>query len=184
MADLTDLAKVKAHASVTGSGSDSAIEAVIDGVSAYLHAQVGHDYEGEPVTEKLSGGGRAIVLGKPVDSITSVTEGSSALAASAYDRSGRVLYRLSNGEVTTWERGTRNLTVVYTPSSIVPDDLAEAALLLSSFVWKQSAGEGGGGRLGLGGQANPDTGSAEYFAQAVRSLPFVAEVIRRYAWDK
>ncbi len=183
MADLTTVAAVKAFAGVTGTGADPTIGGLVTAVSALMHGIVGHDFEGTPiVAEKHGPVFRDVVLEKPAASIQEVRRGTNVLVdGTDYALDGdRVLVRLDGSYRTAWVLKPWELEVDYTPVSVVPDDLELAARMATAFTWKQSAENGGGARLGLSAQANTDAGTADYFAQTLRALPFVNETLRRY----
>jgi hypothetical protein len=184
MADLTTLAAVKAYAGVSGSGDDTAISGIVAAVSALIHELVGHDYDGDTITGEVHSGpvSGAVVLEKPVASIGAVVEGETTLDSGAYElESERLLWRKSIGGTIPWANGTRNIAVTYTTTSTVPADLELAAREVCAFMVKQSnIGSAGAARLGLSAQANVDTGSADYFVQALRQLPFASLTLRRF----
>lgn len=182
MADLTTIAAVKSYAGVTGSGDDSQISAIISAVSSLIAGQIGHDYEGNAVTAEFhtapfSG---SIILRKPAESITAVRVSHSVIAAAGYRLSdGRLLTRLASGLPTVWS-GSSVIEVDYLTVSAVPADLELAAREIGAFVLKQSSLPGGGSRLGLSAQANGDTGSADYFVQALKQLPVSRMALRNH----
>lgn len=183
MADLTTTAAVKAWAGITGSGDDSAIDGIVTACSALLHGIVGHDYESTGVTAEHHSGAAsgAIVLKKPAASITEVREGTVTLDSDAYElESERLLWRKANGYAADWAVGRRNIEVDYTPTSTVPADLELCAREVCAWIVKQSGLDSGASRLGLSAQANADTGTADYFAQALRQLPMSNATLRRY----
>lgn len=184
MADLTTTGAVKAYAGVKGSGDDQEIQGLVGAISSYLHGRVGHDYEGTAIVAEhhSSPASGALVLEKPAAAIDAVRVGTGTIAASGYELQGqRLVYRLSSGETIDWTAGVRNIEVDYTPTTEVPEDLELAARELAAFMLKQSALEGGASRFGLSAQASGDTGSADYFVQALAQLPFAAAVLRRYS---
>lgn len=183
MGDLTTTEAVKAYAGVKGTGDDARIAGVVSAVSAMLSDIVGHDYDGgtivaEKHTAPMSG---AVVLDSPAASIDAIREGTGTVAASDYELEGeRLVWRLSADQVTSWAKGARYIEVDYTLVSTIPVDLELAARESSAFMVKQSAFVAGGSRLGLSAQANGDTGSADYFAQQLKALPFTSLALRRY----
>jgi len=182
MAKLTTVAKVRAYAGVTSSSDDDVIGGFVDAVSALIASQVGHDYEGdtvtaEPHTAPFSG---ALVLEKPASSITAVRVSGSVVAASGYRLNGsKLLDRLSSGIPTAWLDSVP-IEVDYVTVSDIPADLELAAREIASFVLKQSSVTAGGSRLGLSAQANADTGSADYFTQALLELPVARMALRNH----
>jgi len=182
MADLTTVAAVKSYAGVTGSGDDSQIAGIVSAVSALIAGQVGHDYEGDAVTAEshtapFSG---SIILRKPAASITAVRVSGSTIAAAGYRlKDGRLLERLSSGLPTVWAESSV-IEIDYLTLSAVPFDLELAAREIGAFVLKQSSLPGGGSRLGLSAQANGDTGSADYFVQALAQLPVSRMALRNH----
>jgi len=183
MADLTTTARVKAYAGVKPAGDDQSIQAIVTAVSVYLHDRVGHDFQGDAITAEHHGSpvSGAVVLDKPAATIDAVRVGTGTIAASGYELSGeRLLYRLSSGETVDWTPGIRNIEIDYTPTTDVPADLELAAREISAFMVKQSALQGGASRFGLSAQANGDSGSADYFVQALAQLPFASSILRRY----
>lgn len=184
MADLTTTAAVKAYAGVTGADDDAAIGVVVSAVSALIHEMIGHDYEAGPVTGEVHSApvSGAIVLEKPAASITTVVESSTTLASTGYELEGeRLLWRKASAGTVDWTSGIRNVVITYATVSTVPDDLELAAREVGAFMIKQSnIGSAGGARLGLSAQANVDTGSADYFVQALRKLPFTSLTLKRY----
>jgi hypothetical protein len=183
MADLTTTGAVKAYAGVKASDDDQSIQAIVSAVSVYLHDRVGHDYDGDAITSEhhTTPASGALVLEKPAATIDAVRVGTGTIAASGYELEGeRLLYRLASGETVDWARGVRNIEVDYTPTTDVPKDLELAAREVAAFVLKQSSLSGGASRFGLAAQANGDSGSADYFVQALNQLPFAAAILRRY----
>ena len=182
MADLTTIEAVKGYAGVQGSADDVALATVVAGVSALIAEQVGHDYEGETITAELHVApfsGR-IVLDKPAATIDAVRVSGSALAASGYRlRNGRILERVADSVAIGWATGVA-IEVDYETVSTIPADLALCAAEVSAFVWKQTGETTGGSRLGLSAQANGDTGSADYFAQAISQLPVSRMALRNH----
>jgi hypothetical protein len=182
MADLCTLEAVKGYAGVRSSGDDAAIANVIAAVSALIAGHIGHDYEGDTITAEthrppFSG---AVVLRKPAASVSAVRVRGTALAGSTYRlRDDRLLDRLQSSEPIAWSSGQR-IEVDYVTASDVPADLALAAAEISAFVWKQTGEDTGGARLGLSAQANADTGSADYFAQAIKQLPVARMALRNH----
>jgi hypothetical protein len=145
--------------------------------------QVGHDYEGSILlAEKHSGAiSGGIVLRYPAASIEAVRVTGGTVPVSGYSLEGeRLLYRYDSSGTIAWERGQRNVEVDYTTTNVVPTDLELAAREICAFMLKQSAHIAGGARLGLSAQANADTGSADYFVQALSQLPFAARVLDRH----
>ncbi len=183
MADLTTTAAVKGWAGITTSGDDSVIDGVVSAVSALLHGIVGHDYEGTPIVGETHAGSRhgIIILEKPAVTIEEVREVGDVVDPSAYvlDQ-GRGLYRIEGGGLAPWAWGRRSVEVDYTPESVVPDDLELMAREVCAWIWKQSGHDTGASRLGLSAQANADTGTADYFAQALRQLPMANTTLKRY----
>ena len=183
MANLTTTALVKGYANISDSADDQAIMGIISAVSVHLHDLVGHDYEGAALTGEhhsapYSG---AVVLHKPAASIDAIREGGTTLAATGYElEAERLVWRLASGLTVDWGAGKRNIEVDYTTTTEVPEDLELAAREVSAFMVKQSALAAGGSRMGLSAQANSDSGSADYFVQAINQLPFASAVVRRY----
>ena len=182
MANLTTVAAVKSYAGVTGSGDDSQISAIVSAVSSLIAGQVGHDYEGNAITGEshtapFSG---SIILRKPAESITAVRVSGSTLAAADYRlKDSRLLTRLASGLPTVWSASTV-IEVDYLTVSAIPVDLELAAREIGAFILKQSSLPGGGSRLGLSAQANGDTGSADYFVQALKQLPVSRMALRNH----
>lgn len=184
MADLTTRADVKAYAGVTSGSDDGPIGALVSAVSVLLHGMVGHDYEGEAIVGEHHSGpvSGALVLDKPALSIEEVREGSTTLAAGAYELSRqRLLYRISSGASVAWESGVRNIEIDYTTTHEVPADLEFAAREIAAFMVKQAGWGTGASRMGLSAQANADSGNADYFTQAIRNLPMAKATLARYA---
>jgi len=184
LSDLTTVEAVKAYAGVTVGGDDQAIAGIVSAVSGFMHGVIGHDYEGEVLTGEHHSGSDAlaIVLDKPAASVQAVRDGTTTLAASTYElQAGRLLYRLASGVTVAWAPGVRNIEVDYTTTEAIPSDLELAARELAAFMVKQGVfSEAGGGRMGLAAQANPDSGAADYFVQAISQLPFASLILKRY----
>lgn len=181
MADLTTVAAVKSFAGVTTSGDDSAIAGIVAAVSSILHGIVGHTFDATVVTGEIHEKPPTafVILDKPVASVTTVREGGQVLASTGWRRitGSRLVERLVSGRSTPW---LDEISVDYTPTSIVPADLELAAREASAWVLKESALPTGGSRLGLNAQANSDSGNADYFVQRIEALPIVRSIIRRY----
>ena len=182
MADLTTIEAVKGYAGIKGSADDAALLTVISGVSALIAEQIGHDYEGDTVTAEihLAPFSGRIVLEKPAAVIDSVRVSGTTLAASGYRLKGtRLLERLSEGIHAAWSTGVK-IEIDYETVSKTPADLAHCASEVAAFIWKQTGEATGGSRLGLSAQANADTGSADYFAQAIAQLPVARMALRNH----
>lgn len=183
MADLTTTALVKSYANIADSADDQAIAGIISAVSVHLHDLVGHDYEGDALIAEhhsapYSG---ALVLHKPAASIDAIRENGTPLGSSNYElENERLVWRLASGLSVAWGAGKRSIEVDYTTTTEVPKDLELAAREVSAFMVKQSALASGGSRMGLSGQANADSGSADYFVEALNQLPFSGAVLKRY----
>lgn len=183
MADFTTSALVKEYAGITSGADDASIASIIGAVSAMLSTLVGHDFDGAVITGELHSWppSSALVLRKPAASIEAVREAGTTLAPTDYQLvDERILYRLAGGVSAEWLLGRRNIAIDYTTTGEVPSDLELASTEVCAFMVKQSALGVGSARLGLSGQANGDTGSAEYFAQTVRQLPFATMVLSKY----
>lgn len=186
--DLTTLAQVKQVAGITSTDDDAAIGEMISAASALIASKLLSDYSGDPVTERISGGTSCLILSQNAAAITSVSVDGGALVAADYEidaQAPRCLYRMSGVATSTWSAGVRNVLVVYTPPGDgnitgVPEDLRLAVAMVVAFVVKQTGLESGGARLGLGSQANSDTGQADYFAKAIADLPYVREVLTQH----
>ncbi len=182
MADLTTTAAVKAYAGISGSGDDTAIDGIVSAVSELIGNAIGNNYPGGSVTDELhfAPASGAIVLRYPAASLTSVAVSGTALAAGDYELvDSRLIFRLANGARTDWTQGAR-ITATYTRESTVPTDLELAAREACAFVVKQTGLDSGGSRLGLGAQSNADTGTADYFTQALATLPVLRMTLARY----
>lgn len=155
---IVGLDEAKTFLRVTGFADDEQLRDVIEAASDLCERHTRRVWRRTTVTAELhSGGGDVLYLRQsPVISITSVTDGGVAVAASTYTLdgvTGRLLYgdTLSGG---TWTSGQENLSVTYVtgpPGGVVPAYIRRGVLILVEHLWATQRGGSNLPRLSGGG---------------------------------
>jgi len=144
--DLTVKATVKTEMSISGSGDDDFIDALITQVSAAIRKYCGRKFERESITETLPGSGtsRLFLTRTPIVSVTSVTVDNAAVASDEWtieDADAGFLLRHDDGAppapevwalpgMLQWglsrarvkESGSNNITIVYVSGYLLPGE--------------------------------------------------------------
>ena len=167
---LATSAEVKAFLDISGSGSDTLLGAILEGVDQRIKRYIGRDVESATYSAELhdaTGTDDALRLKHwPIISVSAVSIEGTALASAEYqiDKPAGVLYRRNATDSTStavWDEGRRNISATYTAGyATVPADLREATITQSAYAWRQS--RPGGNRIGDRGTVLDAGGSVSY----------------------
>jgi hypothetical protein len=129
---LLTVAELREH--VTSTLPDAALQRLLDASEAAIVEIVGATGE---ITEHIHGYGlHRIVVARPIETVSSVTEDHIVLAADDYRASGYVVTRTGHGTNPSWIWGSY-LTVVYTPADdAVERQRVQMELVRLDLNWK------------------------------------------------
>ena len=150
MADLCTLAEVKAFIPISGTTDDAALQAVITRSSAQIERHFSRKFyvsgagaDTNPITEIVNGAGTPYVRASriPLTALTSVHESTdqtwdatTLIAASDYVVDlERGIVRLKGG---VFGSGFRNVRLIYSQTTTVPDDVKDLAVEIVARIWK------------------------------------------------
>jgi len=178
--DLVDLARVKRFLNIADASKDTLLAELIVSVSQAARAYVGQEITTKVITDEYpdSLGQDAVVLRQgPIASVQEVRESNSVVAPADYAFEGRLLTRLSAGELWQWPQGRRVIKVNYTSGyAAVPEDFQLAACLQTAHLYHQSA-LSGQGRLGMQSKGTDAGGATSYLSD--NWLPAAREILDR-----
>lgn len=141
--DIVSLAAAKTHLNMTDTASDAELAGFISAATGVVEQYVGAVIN-RTVTEVFDGGRAVLMLSHiPVVSITSVTDGGTALDAGAYKVAGDsgVLSRVSGSALVPLLAGVQSVVVVYVAgqaadTDAVPGNMRMAALIIIQHLWE------------------------------------------------
>lgn len=156
---IVSIDEVKEQLRWTRSDSDEKLRRTVLAANAAVEDYTDRSWRRKSVTETYDGGRSEIVLrSSPVRSITSVTEGDTALSATDYFvRSGApILVRGSSTSPSVWQSGLENISVTYVvgPQEI-PEAVRRAVMETARAMWQSQRG----------GVTGPEIDTLEYGVQ-------------------
>ena len=181
---LTTLARVKLEEGITGSGHDTLLQLLIDGVTEEFQRQTARKLVSLAISdEKHDGPGwRDILYANeyPVASagLTVTEDDVSLVDGTDFDLVNAVggLYRTSGGDSISWAKGRRNVALTYTGGfETIPADLVTAATAQVRDWYHRT--QPGGQRLGISSSSREAGGTTVY----QDLLPPVQAILKSYA---
>jgi len=144
-APLVSLTDAKAHLNITATTNDEELRRFLDVATDAAERFTGRTLRGGSVTETLDGNGTPTLLLStlPVRSITSVSIGGSAVAATGYTVSDAGVLTRLGGSYTPgpWTPGVGNVEVTYMAGDATPPPAAVHAVLeLTRHLWTTQRG--------------------------------------------
>lgn len=152
---------------------DEALREYLDAATELIEDHCGKAFRRRVVVETLDGSRRALQLRLgPVQSVTSVTENGTTVAAGGYtlNASAGVLYRGSSSSLAWWAYGVQNVVVTYVagPSSSAAK-VRQACRVTLQHLWSTQGGASGRPARATG------TSVSDYPPGSAWSLPRAAE---------